>query len=117
LKVQSSCQNVVYLPEDPPATRPEDWKPPEDNVWQSCDAVATPRGIVKIRDGCDCRLECDGGLDYKVTCKCSAINYLIAPDTLPPGSEFPDPRDAGWFWVATRNLYVRSSSGTTYIFD
>jgi hypothetical protein len=105
LKVQPSCQNVVYLAETPPPI----WGPPQDNVWQDSDAVATPRGIVKIPDGCGCSVECDGGSDYKITCRCQFSPFGIkAPKTLPPGKEFPNPRDSGYVWAATRDSYVRT---------
>jgi RHS repeat-associated protein len=121
VRVQSSCQNAVYLPEEPPAI----WVVPEDDVWQDADAVATPRGILKIPDGCNCSVECDGGLDYKITCKCQFSPFGIkAPRTLAPGSEFPNPRDAGYFWAATRSPYTRTgglpcpSCGITeYVFN
>jgi RHS repeat-associated protein len=114
LKIQSSCQNVVYLPEEPDATSPNDWGPPGDNVWQDCDAVATPRGIVKIPDGCGCTVSCDGGLDYQIDCHCIIPFGINPPRLLGPGEEFPNPRLAGYTWVYTRDPYVRRGA---YIFD
>jgi RHS repeat-associated protein len=104
LKVQASCQNVVYLPEDLPAI----WGAPQDDVWQDADAVATPRDIVKIPGGCYCSVESNGGLDYRITCDCQFSAFSInAPRVLAPGAEFPNPRDAGYFWVSRRDPYTR----------
>lgn len=124
LKVQSSCQNVIYLPEAPDPDGPEDWGPPQDDVWQDSDVVATPRGIVKIPNGCGCSVECNNGANYKIICTCSVLSALgrvgiNAPRVLAPGQEFPDPRRAGYFWVSTGIPYVRNgglpciSCGTT----
>lgn len=102
---------MIYLPEEPDATRPDDWSGIPHNEWEDSDAVATPRGEVKIPDGCSCTVKCDSGADYRIDCTCSILSPfgINAPRVVDPESgEFPNPRDAGYDWVATRNPYVRS---------
>lgn len=124
VSIQSSCQNAIYLPENPSRSGAEGWEGAGGEDRVDCDAVATPKGIVKIPNGCHCDLKCSGGENYKLECACllrrftspirlprpieRVIKRIEPPRTLRAGQEFDNPKDAGYFWVPDVPLYTRS---------
>ena len=70
LKVDGKCDSVVFLPEN----NNKAWKWPPGGVRTGAqvlaDFVATPRGIIKLGDGCDCKVSCSNGDWYVVRCEC-----------------------------------------------
>jgi RHS repeat-associated protein len=103
LHVEQECQRVIYKPESPANAA---WRRAEPE--QTADAVATPKGIVKLPNGCECTVRCGDGKDYEIVCKCK-FDLLSKgrPRVLNPGEEFADPRKEGVDWIPANSLYSR----------
>lgn len=71
LTVDPACNSVVYLPEDDGTA----WKWPPGGLLDGsevlADFVATPRGIIKLGNGCKCDVSCSSGDRYVIMCDCS----------------------------------------------
>jgi RHS repeat-associated protein len=110
--VESECQNSIYHPEGKPGKGEVAWRP-AGSGRVACDAVATPRGIVKIPDGCDCDVTCSGGHNYQIDCDCAGVRWFVfQPEVVVPGPAggFKDPREEGWYWVPDVSDYTRSNN-------
>jgi RHS repeat-associated protein len=103
LAVSPACSKVIYMPE-----------PDKSVIWQRAgvsqfaDAVGTPRGIVKMPDGCICIVLC-ADQNYKIVCFClfSFIPIIGQPRVVPPGKGFKDPRTQGFDWIPAVSDYKR----------
>jgi RHS repeat-associated protein len=124
LKVDGQCQRCLYVPEDLPAR----WIDPPRDQNLTADAVATPRGAVKIPDLCSCEVFCSNGHDYRIECQCQNLLFNPAPKIIPidkigPRKEWPAlPGD----WAFDGRPYTRTQAippgGVTlpvlfYVFD
>ena len=128
LKQNGPCPTsvfAVYIPEDVKAKTASDWKQaPDNNTVLDADVVGTPRGIVKIPNGCNCTLECND--NWKITCTCIVNREIVGrlagpiPKVLRPDEEFPDPRPL-YPWVHEPDMprYTRSNDilHSTALFD
>lgn len=91
LGVDPTCDKVIYKPEDPPKAP---WERFRLDIMK-VDAVATPRGVLKIPNGCVCVVLC-GDKNYEILCiSVTSIIPIVGrkPRLLDTGHEFSDPRD------------------------
>jgi hypothetical protein len=115
-KVDDKCgDKVIFLPadhEDSGKKGGEAYIVPKPGETYEVDAIGTPRGFVKIPDGCSCSVSCDGK-DFEIGCRCLLLPgfnpELRGTDVL--GREFPDYRDK-YPWVGTEGSpYTRHYEG------
>jgi RHS repeat-associated protein len=108
LEVDPNCEDVLYAPEGnkAPKTRPGDaWKSAPADGRVEADFVATPRGVIKIPDGCYCSVDCGNGKNYEVFCTCLFTPaYLLTDAQLDAADDVADPRKVGR-WVVTKERY------------
>ena len=106
LTVDGACQNAIYIPEGVKAKVASDWKSAVGVNNVDCDVVGTPRGIVKIPDGCSCAVSCSGDEKYVIRCTCVITRFFGGAPRVPGRKEFPDPMPL-YPWVGkTEPLYT-----------
>ena len=122
LTVDPNCGNsVLYVSEDIDYDtkdlkhHPErQWKDAANLNHVATDFVATARGVVKIGGGCNCRVICTGGADYRIECDCTYTLFGVGFSVSIMGEQnyetgqVSNPRnrqDGLWWWVDSRNHY------------
>jgi hypothetical protein len=109
LSVLKNCEKAIYVPEDPPAQ----WLDAVGVKGVAADAVATPRGIVKFSDMCNCTVSCDPGENYAVECICPS--FAGGPTVLPnDAKDFPNPKNKpyNFDWVGLGEPYGKPKHST-----
>ncbi len=119
------------MPEDGDSGRLEDWVLVGlfRNRSFDVDFVATPRGVVKIPNGCNCTMTCAGpAVSYEIVCDCvhsaaRSVGGVVGLDLEPrlvTDADYPhalaDPRKR-FSWIGEGTPYTPSREGGDYVFN
>jgi len=131
LWIDGDCPLTAFMPENGRSGHLEDWVLVGlfPNTVFDVDFVATPRGVVKIPNGCNCTMTCAGlGVSYEIVCDCAyaagrGLGGLLGADIEPrlvTDADYPhalaDPRKR-FSWIGSGSPYTRSRDGWDYVFN
>jgi len=127
LWIDGECPLVAFMPEEGDSGKLEDWVLVGlyPNRVFDVDFVATPRGVVKIPNGCNCTMTCAGlGVSYEIVCDCVHATARGIVGALEPRlvteADYPhalaDPRKR-FTWIGSETPYTATRDGSDYVFN